>query len=475
MVKLGDRISVGGYGAVVKYIGEVSGHPGVWVGVEWDNPERGKHNGVVNGVRYFETSSPKGGSLVNIHNVSPGVDLLTAISNRYADAVDENVFVVSSKAVELVGMHSTSKKQSDIFELKHIVLESCSVVEPPPESCAPFKKCVTLNLFNNLLSQWKDIRRILKYFPKLRELVLRKNRMEPASSGEPWQEVKSLRDLILSDCGLSSESMVNILCYLPCITSLYAVRNNFTRFHVPEMADGLTSLDIGSNPISCFSNITGNLKRLQKLCVADCGIERIVIADGQFPSLTTLNIKDNVISDWRSINGLQALPKLSVLYIDCEHLRCVPGIEVHEVIAAKLSGLVDLNRFDVSAVERQSAEVRFLDKYFSADDSVKSDHVDDIERLKKIHGTADVSLKSRGLDVVLLSISFEGKVVKKRVPLAITVQKLSEMVGRVFSVGLMEVKLELDKGTHKVKLENPMRTLDFYSPESNDVLHLIAA
>ncbi|VDO38679.1 unnamed protein product [Haemonchus placei] len=214
---------------------------------------------------------------------------------------------------------------------------------------------------------------------------------------------------------------------------------------------------------------------LQKLCVADCGIQRIVIADGQFPSLTTLNIKDNVISDWRSINGLQALPKLSVLYIDCEHLRCVPGIEVHEVIVAKLSGLVDLNRFDVSAVERQSAEVRFLDKYFSADDTVKEDHVDDIERLKKIHGTADVSLKSRGLDVVLLSISFEGKVVKKRVPLAITVQKLSEMVGRVFSVGLMEVKLELDKGTHKVKLENPMRTLDFYSPESNDVLHLITA
>ncbi|VDO63780.1 unnamed protein product [Haemonchus placei] len=173
MVKLGDRVSVGGYGAVVKYIGEVSGHPGVWVGVEWDNPERGKHNGVVKGVRYFETSSAKGGSLVNIHNVNPGVDLLTAISNRYADAVDENVFVVSSKAVELVGMQSTSKKQSDIFELKHIVLESCSVVEPPPESCAPFKKCITLNLFNNLLSQWKDIRRILKYFPKLRELVLR--------------------------------------------------------------------------------------------------------------------------------------------------------------------------------------------------------------------------------------------------------------------------------------------------------------
>ncbi|PIO70167.1 CAP-Gly domain protein [Teladorsagia circumcincta] len=293
MVKLGDRVSIGGYGAVVKYVGEVSGHPGMWVGVEWDNPDRGKHNGVVNGVRYFETSSAKGGSLVNIQNVNSGVNLLAAILNRYADAVDENDFVVSTKAVELVGMHSTSKKQSNIFELKHIVLESCSVVEPPPETCAQFRRCVSLNLFNNLLSRWEDIRKILMYFPKLQELVLRKNRMDSAVYGEQWREVNSLRDLILSDCGLTSES---------------------------------------------------------KLCVAGCGIERILIADNQFPSLTTLNIKDNVIS---------------------------------EVIIAKLSGLVDLNRFDVSAVERQSAEVRFLDKYFSTDDSVRADHVDDIERLKK--------------------------------------------------------------------------------------------
>ncbi|KAK6028498.1 CAP-Gly domain protein [Ostertagia ostertagi] len=438
MVKLGDRVSIGGYGAVVRYIGEVSGHPGMWVGVEWDNPDRGKHNGVVNGVRYFETSHAKGGSLVNIQNVNSGVDLLAAILNRYADAVDENDFVVSTKAVELVGMHSTSKKQSNIFELKHIVLESCLVAEPPPENCAQFRRCVSLNLFNNLLSRWDDVRKILKYFPKLQELVLRKNRMDPAEYGEQWREVNSLRDLILSDCGLTSESvsclsceffkMVNVLCYLPSVRNLYAVRNSLTRFRVPDIADSLTSLDIANNPIACFSNVNGNLKRLQKLCVAGCGIERIIIADDQFPSLTTLNIKDNIISEWRSINRLQALPMLSVLYIDCEHLSCVSGIDVHEVIIAKLSGLVDLNRFDVSAVERQSAEVRFLDKYFSTDDSIRADHVDDIERLKKVHGIADVASKSCGLNVVSLSICYNGNIVKKRVPLAITVQKLTEMV-----------------------------------------------
>lgn len=83
---IGARIRVGEDDlATIKYIGEVSAsrklsnqklkmlsfqnvymcyvislwqipdHPGVWVGVEWDNPERGKHNGFVDNVQYFET------------------------------------------------------------------------------------------------------------------------------------------------------------------------------------------------------------------------------------------------------------------------------------------------------------------------------------------------------------------------------------------------------------------------------------
>ncbi|KAJ1354366.1 hypothetical protein KIN20_011281 [Parelaphostrongylus tenuis] len=154
--------------------------------------------------------SARGGSLVSIQNVHRGVDLLTAIRNRYADSsADENVFVINSKAVELFGMQSTSQKQSNVFELRHIVLESCSVAGPPPETCPLFRRCVSLNLFNNLLQRWEDVRKILVYFPRLRELVLRKNRMDTAGVGEAWSDVKCLTDLILSDCGLTSESILS--------------------------------------------------------------------------------------------------------------------------------------------------------------------------------------------------------------------------------------------------------------------------
>ncbi|KAK6058619.1 cyclin domain protein [Cooperia oncophora] len=426
MVKLGDRVSIGGYGAIVRYIGDVTGHPGTWVGVEWDDPDRGKHNGTVNGIQYFETRFAKGGSLVNLQNVSPGVDLLSAILNRYADDVDENVYMLSTKPVELVGMQSTSKKQSNIFELKHIVLESCSVVEPPPDTCEPFRKCLSLNLFNNLLSRWEDIRKILKYFPKLRELVL--------------SNIFELKHIVLESCSVVEPPPDTCEPFRKCL-----------------------SLNLFNNLLSRWEDIRKILKYFPKLRELVLRKNRMEPAPTGEPWKEVNSLRDLVLSDcdlssesWRSINRLQALPMLSILYIDCENLSCVPGIEIHEVIIAKLSGLVDLNRFDISAVERQSAEVRFLDKYFSADEDVKADHMHDLERLKKVHGTADVSSKSCGLNVVSLSICYGSNVVKKRVPLAITVQKLTEMIGRVFSTGLLNVKLVLDKVTMSSDdLDNP--------------------
>ncbi|KAJ1354363.1 hypothetical protein KIN20_011278 [Parelaphostrongylus tenuis] len=43
----------GGHSAVVPSVEVVSGHPGLWTSVEWDNLNRGIHNGVVNGEQYF--------------------------------------------------------------------------------------------------------------------------------------------------------------------------------------------------------------------------------------------------------------------------------------------------------------------------------------------------------------------------------------------------------------------------------------
>ena len=50
---IGARVEVGSERATVRFRGEVPPTKGSWLGVEWDNSSRGKHDGLHNGVRYF--------------------------------------------------------------------------------------------------------------------------------------------------------------------------------------------------------------------------------------------------------------------------------------------------------------------------------------------------------------------------------------------------------------------------------------
>jgi len=55
---VGDRLSFPpNERCTVQYVGTVDGAEGQWLGVEWDNPTRGKHNGTLNGHEYFKCKS----------------------------------------------------------------------------------------------------------------------------------------------------------------------------------------------------------------------------------------------------------------------------------------------------------------------------------------------------------------------------------------------------------------------------------
>ena len=48
-----QRLSYSGNICTVRYVGEVAGTKGTWLGVEWDDTTRGKHAGEHEGVKYF--------------------------------------------------------------------------------------------------------------------------------------------------------------------------------------------------------------------------------------------------------------------------------------------------------------------------------------------------------------------------------------------------------------------------------------
>jgi len=54
---IGQRLSFGGYRCTVRYVGHVKGKEGDWLGIEWDDPSKGRHNGTHDGVKYFSCKS----------------------------------------------------------------------------------------------------------------------------------------------------------------------------------------------------------------------------------------------------------------------------------------------------------------------------------------------------------------------------------------------------------------------------------
>lgn len=84
-VHIGSRVKSGEDFGTVKYIGEIQGYKGVWYGVEWDDPARGKHDGVVDGVQYFRSSKIGAGSFVRPNKISPMRTCADAIRHYYGD------------------------------------------------------------------------------------------------------------------------------------------------------------------------------------------------------------------------------------------------------------------------------------------------------------------------------------------------------------------------------------------------------
>lgn len=53
--EIGDRIDCDGHPGTVCYIGPVVDTNGLWLGIDWDDPARGKHNGTYHDIEYFKT------------------------------------------------------------------------------------------------------------------------------------------------------------------------------------------------------------------------------------------------------------------------------------------------------------------------------------------------------------------------------------------------------------------------------------
>ena len=63
---IGQRLSYDSVPCTVRYIGPVAGTKNDWLGIEWDYPSRGKHDGEHKGVKYFDSET----SYTNLYSMA---------------------------------------------------------------------------------------------------------------------------------------------------------------------------------------------------------------------------------------------------------------------------------------------------------------------------------------------------------------------------------------------------------------------
>lgn len=158
-LQVGDRVLIAKHKATVRYVGAVEGHDGVWVGVEWDDPGRGKHDGSTGGRRYFSCASGgPAGSLVRLAKVGRGAALEDALLARYTNrqgegqaasgAADAAAFVSTSSSrkvwVQLVGEEQVVARlsQTELLASARLVGMGVSHVVRPRGAGAAMAACV---------------------------------------------------------------------------------------------------------------------------------------------------------------------------------------------------------------------------------------------------------------------------------------------------------------------------------------------
>uniref|UniRef100_A0A667I316 Tubulin-specific chaperone E n=1 Tax=Lynx canadensis TaxID=61383 RepID=A0A667I316_LYNCA len=491
---------------------------GLWLGVEWDNPERGKHDGSHEGIVYFKCRHPTGGSFVRPNKVNFGVDFLTAVNNRYVleDGPEEDgkeqPVTIGNKPVETIGFDSVIKQQSQLSKLQEVSLRNC-VVSCAGDKGAIAKACPNIrrvDLSRNLLSSWDEVLSIADQLKHLEVLNLSENKLHfPSVSPSLAGTFPALKVLVLNRTGITWAEVLRCAPGWPVLEELYLKSNDISISERPaDVLQTVKLLDLSSNPLIDENQLflIAYLPRLEQLILSDVGISSIHFPDAgtgcktsMFPSLQYLVVNDNQISQWSFINELDKLQSLRAL--SCVRNPLTEGGSgpqtTRQFIIAKIGQLKTLNKCEILPEERRGAELDYR-KAFGNEWKKAGGHQDpDKNRPNdaflaahpryqslclKYGAPEDGELKTRQPfllknQLLTLKIKYpnqvDQKVTEKQLPDSMTIQKVKGLLSRLLKVPVSELLLSYESPKmpgREIELENDQQSLQFYSVENGDYL-----
>ncbi|KAI9878772.1 MAG: hypothetical protein M1830_010574 [Pleopsidium flavum] len=421
---IGHRLSYSGALCTLRYVGGVKGTKGEWLGIEWDDPSRGKHTGEHGGVKYFECKrkSPTAGSFVRPSRpVDQPLGFLQALHQKYAsDNPQSSTFIssgkglerpieISGKVVEEVGFEKIRLQLARLYELQIVLLDGLCIagllsdaqahhkgiwlkeLDRIEESCP---KITELDLSRNLIESWGEVAGVCIALSKLKSLRLNGNRFREISleddvgSGgrSSFSAYESIKELGLNDTLLSWEDIVTVTSRFKSLTTLSVSSNDFGRLEHVLLLDSLVTLTLEQNAFGSLTSLgpLAELPNLRSLFLRDNAISSIydcktsasaepTARELQFSkSLGYVDLSYNAIARWSFIDDLQAVfPGLTGLRVAHNPLYEDPGAKDGRIMSvdegymltlARLGNLKNLNFSNITKQERTNAEMYYLSR-----------------------------------------------------------------------------------------------------------------
>lgn len=507
---IGRRCCCGEDYGVVRYLGDVEGSVGRWVGIEWDRVERGKHNGSLKGKQYFVCEKEGNCASFLRHNnskLSLGVSLPTALLCRYTNSDPEAYkqesenLIIGNKEVKLIGMDSVFEKKSNLNGLTIVSLNDMKISSPgsPGELTQLVPKVDKLELAGNmLLPDWESISLITRQLQALTSLNISETNLKlPADPLLLTPHLSHVTELYLGSTDVSWSSMCEISHMTPLLSQLHIYCNKISSITSPlKCSESLQLLNLEGNELSNWQQIFSlraypNLSTLilnnnllpdiPKL--SDTGEETTF-----FPSLASLSLRDNLLERWESVDFLNSHFKLNELRIKNNPVfNDVTPQQARQFVIARVATLTALNNSSVPVSERSDAERYYLSSFsrqwvLSCDENgcvpashnFRKEHPRYLTLVREIGAPADANadlLKaSRFYDVTISAPDNpELKTLKKKLPLTLTIQKLKGVLHRLYKMDPSDQLLSYVRGEPEcpeIEMDDTLRPLSYYGMQS---------
>ncbi|KAK0731288.1 hypothetical protein B0H67DRAFT_67329 [Lasiosphaeris hirsuta] len=368
--QIGQRRSYDGALCTVRYVGEVAGTAGSWLGVEWDDASRGKHDGQHKGVRYFscKSKSPTAASFIRPSRpVDAPQTFVSALQLKYVGdpAADQDrpephkQIVISGKVAQEIGFDKIRRKQAQLAELKIIILDGSRVAfasHPSSEQQSISQVCpkvTELDLSRNLFNRFSIVVEICSELGGLNALRVRGNRFQDVLHDKGLDAAdlvfKGIKELAIDETLLEWPEICHLASKFGSLNALFSSANQLSVLSpIPPapFTSTLVSAHLEFNEFTSIADLAplATITSLRNLHLKANLISTIVPSSSTKPPVFTsnlhyLDISYNQVSSWSLVDSLaESFPGLTSLRFAHNPIYDNPDLDNHDQAAAPSSG-----------------------------------------------------------------------------------------------------------------------------------------